>query len=126
MKSGNLSLAHSHLALCLSTLQLTTSSPPLPILSRALAIASPSIRIVGRRKGTKSLPTPQPLTDAQRIRQSFKWIVDASEKRSATEKKFGKRLALEVLAVVNGNSEAIKKKEARHQQGVTGRANVGK
>jgi small subunit ribosomal protein S7 len=126
MKSGKLPRAQSHLNLCLSTLALTTSSPPLPLLNRALSIVSPSIRLVGRRKGTKSLPTPQPLTEDQRTRQAWKWIVEASEKRLKTERIFGKRLAQEVLAVLNNQSEAIKKREARHIQGVTGRANVGR
>ncbi|KAM0750633.1 ribosomal protein S7 [Meredithblackwellia eburnea MCA 4105] len=126
MKSGKLARAHKHIDTCLSSIALSTSSPPLPVLNRALGIVSPSIRIVGRRKGTKSLPTPQPLTEDQRIRQAWKWIVEASEKRLANEKIFGKRLAAEVLAVLGGQSEAIKKKEARHQQGVTGRANVGR
>lgn len=85
----------------------------MPVLTRALEIASPSIRIVGRRKGTKSLPTPQPLTAEQRTRQAWKWIVEASDKRQSTEKLFGKRLAAEVLAVLGGQSEAIKKKEAK-------------
>lgn len=113
MKSGKLTKAHSHLSTCLSSLSLTTSSPPLPILTKAIEVVSPSIRIVGRRKGTKSLPTPQPLTLEQRRRQAWKWIVEASEKREGVEKVFGKRLALEVLAVLNGNSEAIKKRDAR-------------
>ncbi|KAL8278633.1 hypothetical protein RQP46_008925 [Phenoliferia psychrophenolica] len=126
MKSGKLPRAHSHLTLCLSTLALSTSSPPLPLLNRALEIVAPSIRLVGRRKGTKVLPTPQPLSDAQRRRQAWLWIVEASEKRTGQEKEFGKRLAAEVLAVLGGQSEAIKKKEARHAQGVTGRANVGR
>ena len=126
MKSGKLTRSHSHLELLLSSLALATSSPPMPILLKALEIVSPEIRIVGRRKGTKSLPTPQPLTEDQRLRQSWKWIVEASEKRQGTEKIFGKRLAAEVLAVVSGQSEAIKKKEARHAQGVIGRANVSR
>ncbi|KAK4701417.1 small subunit ribosomal protein S7, partial [Phenoliferia sp. Uapishka_3] len=126
MKSGKLARAHSHLSICLSTLSLSTSSPPVPILARAIEIVSPSIRIVGRRKGTKVLPTPQPLTAEQRRRQAWKWIVEASEKREGQEKIFGKRLAAEVLAVLGGQSEAIKKKEAKHLQGVTGRANVGR
>ena len=126
MKSGKLTRSHSHLELLLSSLALSTSSPPMPILLKALEIASPEIRIVGRRKGTKVLPTPQPLSEDQRLRQSWKWIVEASEKRQGTEKVFGKRLAAEVLAVVSGQSEAIKKKEARHAQGVVGRANVSR
>ncbi|KAK4055825.1 hypothetical protein OIO90_003079 [Microbotryomycetes sp. JL221] len=113
MRDGKLARAHSHLEEMLSTIHLTVSSPPLPVLVRALEIASPSIRIVGRRKGTKSLPTPQPLTEKQRTRQAWQWIVEASDKRLSAEKTFGKRLAQEVLAVVGGQSEAIKKKEAR-------------
>lgn len=113
MKSGKLPRAHTHLATCLTSLSRSTSSPPVPILQRALEVVSPSIRVVGRRKGTKSLPTPQPLTEEQRRRQAWKWIVEASDKRQANEKVFGKRLAQEVLAVLAGQSEAIKKKEAR-------------
>ncbi|KAM0786556.1 hypothetical protein ACM66B_002012 [Microbotryomycetes sp. NB124-2] len=126
MRDGKLARAHSHIQDMLSTIQLTVSSPPMPVLNRALEIASPEIRIVGRRKGTKSLPTPQPLTSKQRTREAWKWIVEASDKRLSAEKSFGKRLAQEVLAVIAGQSEAIKKKEARHQQGVQGRANVGR
>ncbi|GAA5890104.1 hypothetical protein JCM6882_009227 [Rhodosporidiobolus microsporus] len=126
MRDGKLARTHAHLDAMLAHLQLSTSSPPLPILRKALDLTSPSIRIVGRRSGTKVNQTPQPLTAAQRRRQAWKWIVEASDKRQGVEKAFGKRLALEVLAVLNGQSEALKKLEARHTQGVTGRANVGR
>jgi len=98
----------------------------MPLVHRALDVVAPSLRIVSRRKGTKSLSTPQPLTEKQRKRQAWKWIVDASDKREGTEKDFGKRLAQEVVAVLSGQSEAIKKKEATHSQAVTARANVGR
>ena len=113
MRSGKLARAHSHLATMLDTLQLQTQSPPMALLHRALDVVGPSIRIVGRRKGTKSLPTPQPLTEAQRRRQAWLWIVEASEKRQGAEKVFGRRLAGEVMGVLQGQSEAIKKKESR-------------
>ncbi|KPV74389.1 uncharacterized protein RHOBADRAFT_65221 [Rhodotorula graminis WP1] len=82
--------------------------------------------MVGRRKGTKVMQTPQPLTAKQRRRQAWKWIVDASDKRQGTEKDFGRRLAQECLAVLNGQSEALKKVTGTHTLGVTGRANVGR
>ncbi|GAA5978043.1 hypothetical protein JCM11641_006609 [Rhodosporidiobolus odoratus] len=126
MRDGKLARTHSHLDDMLAQLQLTTGSPPIPLLRKAIELSSPSIRIVGRRQGTKVLQTPQPLTAEQRRRQAWKWIVEASDKRQGVEKKFGKRLALEVLAVLSGQSEALKKLEGRHTQGVTGRANVGR
>ncbi|GAA5887667.1 hypothetical protein JCM16303_003720 [Sporobolomyces ruberrimus] len=122
MQDGKLSRSHSHISSMLSQLQLQTASPPLPILYKALELTSPQVRIVGRRKGTKVLQTPQPLTQKQQVRQAWKWIVEASDKRQATEKEFGKRLALEVVSVLNGQSEALKKLVARHEQAVTGRA----
>jgi small subunit ribosomal protein S7 len=122
MQDGKLSRSHSHLTQMLSQLQLQTSSPPLPILYKALELTSPQVRIVGRRKGTKVLQTPQPLNQKQKVRQAWLWIVEASDKRQATEKEFGKRLAQEVVSVLNGQSEALKKLVARHEQAVTGRA----
>ncbi|GAA6062597.1 hypothetical protein JCM10212_004892 [Sporobolomyces blumeae] len=126
MQDGKLARAHAHLAEMLDAIQLQTSSPPLPVLHKALELTSPAVRMVGRRKGTKVLQTPQPLTEKQRQRQAWLWIVEASDKRQGTEKEFGKRLAQEVLAVLNGQSEALKKLVARHEQAVTGRANVGR
>ncbi|GAA5987289.1 hypothetical protein JCM10908_001895 [Rhodotorula pacifica] len=127
MRDGKLARAHSALDSMLAQLHLTTSSPPMPILRKAIEIVSPQIRMVGRRKGTKVMQTPQPLTDKQRTRQAWKWIVDASDKRIGDKEfDFGRRLALEVLSVLNGQSEANKSLVGRHQQGVTGRANVGR
>lgn len=123
MRDGKLARAHSALDQMLAELHLATNAPPLPVLRRALDTVSPHIRIVGRRKGTKVMQTPQPLTDKQRTRQAWKWIVDASDKRVGDKEfDFGRRLALEVLAVLNGQSEANKNLLGRHQQGVTGRA----
>lgn len=123
MRDGKLARAHSALDSMLAQLHLATSSPPLPILRKAIEVVSPQIRMVGRRKGTKVMQTPQPLTDKQRTRQAWKWIVDASDKRIGDKEfDFGRRLALEVLAVLNGQSEANKSLVGRHQQGVTGRA----
>ncbi|GAA5895918.1 mitochondrial 37S ribosomal protein uS7m RSM7 [Sporobolomyces salmoneus] len=126
MQDGKLARSHTHLAEMLDQLQLSTQSPPLPILYKALELTSPQVRIVGRRKGTKVLQTPQPLNQKQKVRQAWKWIVEASDKRTGAEKEFGKRLAQEVISVLNGQSEALKKLIARHEQAVTGRANVGR
>ncbi|GAA6019873.1 hypothetical protein JCM11491_004849 [Sporobolomyces phaffii] len=126
MQDGKLARSHGHLSSMLAHLQLQTTSPPLPILYKALELTSPQVRIVGRRKGTKVLQTPQPLSQKQQVRQAWRWIVEASDKRQATEKEFGKRLAQEVVSVLNGQSEALKKLVARHEQAVTGRANVGR
>ncbi|GEM08925.1 mitochondrial small subunit ribosomal protein S5e [Rhodotorula toruloides] len=104
MRDGKLLRAYKHINLMLNEIQLATNAPPVPALKKALESA---------------------LTDKQRTRQAWKWIVDASDKRSADkEHEFGRRLALEVLAVLAGQSEAIKNYMSTHQQAVVNRANA--
>lgn len=64
---------------------------------------------------------PLPLEEKQRVRTAIKWLEKASEKHERNEKKFGKRLALEVLAVLDGSSEALKKKDDVHKAAVVAR-----
>ncbi|BGP25639.1 hypothetical protein JCM10295v2_004572 [Rhodotorula toruloides] len=125
MRDGKLLRAYKHINLMLNEIQLATNAPPVPALKKALESVSPMVRLVQRKRGLKQVTTPQALTDKQRTRQAWKWIVDASDKRSADkEHEFGRRLALEVLAVLAGQSEAIKNYMSTHQQAVVNRANA--
>ena len=65
------------------------------------------------KRGTKSIATPMPLNEKQRTRFGVEWILQASEKKPG--KAVEVRMAKEVIAVVQGNSEALKKKEEAHR-----------
>ncbi|BGP09170.1 37S ribosomal protein S7, mitochondrial [Rhodotorula toruloides] len=123
MRDSKLQRTYNHINLMLNEIQLATNAPPVPALKKALETVSPMVRLVARRKGLKQVMTPQALTDKQRTRQAWKWIVAASDKRSAEkEYEFGRRLALEVMSVLAGQSEAIKNYTSTHQQAVVNRA----
>lgn len=127
MRDGKLARAYSHINRMLNEIQLETNAPPVPTLKKALETVSPMVRLVQRRRGTKQTMTPQALTDKQRTRQAWKWIIEASDKRlSEKEYEFGRRLAREVMAVLAGQSDAIKNYMSTHQQAVINRANAGK
>jgi small subunit ribosomal protein S7 len=127
MRDGKLARAYSHINRMLNEIQLETNAPPVPTLKKALETVSPMVRLVQRRRGTKQTVTPQALTDKQRTRQAWKWIIEASDKRlSEKEYKFGRRLARELMAVLAGQSDAIKNYMSKHQQAVINHANTGK
>lgn len=90
-----------------------TRAQPLPILRQAIFAASPAIRVAMHKRGAKNIATPMPLSEKQRTRFGVEWILQASEKKAG--KSIDVRLAKEIIAVVQGNSEALKKKEEVHR-----------
>jgi Ribosomal protein S7p/S5e len=65
------------------------------------------------RQGTKNIAKPVALGEKQRTRFALQWILKASEKKNG--KTVEERLAREIIAVVQGSSEALKKKEEVHR-----------
>ncbi|KIO20239.1 hypothetical protein M407DRAFT_245880 [Tulasnella calospora MUT 4182] len=106
----------------LSYLHSVTLAPPLPILREAVRLASPAVKVVTLRKSAKNLPSPRALNERQSTKQALRWILAASEKRS--DKSLTHRLAKEVVAVVRGDSDVLKRKEEVHRQAVVNRANA--
>ena len=130
MRDGKLLRAHSHIRTALAEIAVSPALAeagnegsgaviprhPVERLELALARAAPSIRLVNRRKGIKNVPTPQPLTDKQRIRQAWLWIVQASGERQGEEKEFGRRLAIEITNILVGKSKVFDWKNLLHRQ----------
>lgn len=122
MKDGKLLTAQKHLQLCLDTIRSATNNDALPLLRKAVRLASPELRTVQQKiTATKRATLPLPISEKQSTRTGINWIVQASYKRRASEKQFGRRLALEMLAVLDGTSEVIKKKEDLHRTAMLAR-----
>lgn len=96
-----------------------TKSPPLPIFRNAISLASPSIRMKSHKKNAKNVQVPTPLNDRQRTFFAMKWLITASKSRS--EKRVEERLAREVMRVVDGESEVLRKKMEVHKVAVANR-----
>jgi small subunit ribosomal protein S7 len=90
-----------------------TRAEPLQILREAVFAASPAVRVAMHKKGAKNIASPMPLSEKQRTRFGVEWILQASEKKAG--KSLEIRLAKEMVAVVQGTSEALKKKEEVHR-----------
>ncbi|KZP14893.1 ribosomal protein S7 [Athelia psychrophila] len=119
---GKRSTAARKVARVLMHIHAYTRAAPLPILREAISAASPAVKVVMYKKGAKQIGVPMPLNEKQRTRYGVEWILMASEKKSS--KLLEVRLAREIVSVVQGNSEALKKKEEVHKFAMLNRGNV--
>ncbi|KAG0359314.1 hypothetical protein BGZ54_009992 [Gamsiella multidivaricata] len=123
MKDGKKARAERFVADALLEIRTRTQSDPYLVVLDALELASPILKLTAIKKGSKVLQVPSPMTERQRRRKAIVWILEASDKRRG-EKKFKDRLASEFLAVVNGNSGALAKKNQLHKMALANRANA--
>jgi small subunit ribosomal protein S7 len=65
------------------------------------------------RHGAKNVAKPVALGEKQRTRFALEWILEASKQRSGQTVE--ERLARELIAIVQGTSDALKKKEEVHK-----------
>ncbi|KAI0043497.1 ribosomal protein S7 [Auriscalpium vulgare] len=100
-----------------------TRAPPLPIVREAIFAASPAVRSLNHRHGAKTVARPIALGEKQRTRYAVDWIL-----KTVKEKKNGQtleeRLARELIAVLNGDSGVLKKKEEAHRFAMVNRGNA--
>ncbi|TIB12632.1 hypothetical protein E3P89_00824 [Wallemia ichthyophaga] len=98
------------------------STEPVSLLRNAIAMAAPSFRLSSSKRNNKVLHTPLALNERQRIRLGFHALMKASDKRN--EKFLHHRLAREVLAILEQQSDVLKRKEEIHKSGAINRANL--
>ncbi|KAI9219168.1 ribosomal protein S7 domain-containing protein [Blastocladiella britannica] len=96
-------------------------TPP-ALFAEAVAKAAPLLETKAFKRGTKVLQIPKALNERQRNRRAIVWMLEAAKKRP--EKEFEKRLANEIVAVLEGSSEAIKRKDAIYKVALANRVNV--
>ncbi|TBU29408.1 ribosomal protein S7 [Dichomitus squalens] len=101
-----------------------TKAPPLPILREAVEIAAPLLRCRQFKRAAKQYVFPMPLSERQRARTAIDWIWEAAKKNGG--KHVSERLAREIIAIVKGESEVLKKKAEVHKLAVLHRGNVVK
>lgn len=123
MKDGKKARAQRFVADALLEIRSRTQSDPYHVILDALELSSPILKLTAIKKGSKVLQVPTPMTERQRRRKAIVWILEASDKRKG-EKQFKDRLASEFLAVVNGNSGALAKKNQLHKMALANRANA--
>jgi small subunit ribosomal protein S7 len=101
---------------------------PQDLLGKAVARASPLLKLVSQKKGSKSIQIPTPLDLKQQRRFGILWIIKGAQKRITRQNSrylFGDKLALEILGVLKGtNTFAIDKKREVYTLALQNKTNV--
>ncbi|KAK2460702.1 hypothetical protein APHAL10511_007172 [Amanita phalloides] len=122
MRNGRRAKASRITSKSLLYIHTLTREPPLPILRKAIELASPAVRMVNNRSGAKTIPTPLPLSEKQRTRYAMQWILHASNGKPG--RTLEERLAREIIAVSKGQSAALDEKLRVHKSAMINRGNV--
>lgn len=122
MRDGKKASAERYIADMLADMAKLTNSDPLPLVYEAVELAKPILRMQSRKQGGKTMQVPIPLNARQATRRAIVWIIEASRRRS--DRSISHRLAVEMLAVLEGNSSVLSRKDEVHKIGTVNRANA--
>ncbi|KAL7419753.1 hypothetical protein Q5752_005669 [Cryptotrichosporon argae] len=124
MKHGKKAEAQRRVSSILTLLQRATNQPPVPLLERAIALSSPSVRMLSMRKAAKTVQTPRALNERQRARQGIVWLLKAAERGRGSGVRREDRVAREILAVLEGSSDVFRRIEEVHRLAMMNRSNL--
>ncbi len=123
MKRGKKATAQKRFSRALYHIFVKTRLDPLQYFFDALDSLAPVVKIFSASDGGAKVTTyPKPLDRKGRYRQAWSWIIEESDKR--TSRDITVRLAEEIMAVHDGNSQAFKKKSAVHKIAIVNRENI--
>lgn len=95
------------------------------IVREAVFAAAPSIRIKNNKRAATVVPVPMVMNEKARVRGAVKWILQEVEVGRKGGRKgpmrVEERLAREVIKIVQGQSEVLKKKETLHKHAMVNR-----
>jgi small subunit ribosomal protein S7 len=122
MKDGKKASATRHILDMMQFLSQALHADPLPAVQAAIEAAGPLIRMQTRKSGGKNVSVPMALGAHQSRRKAIVSIIEASKKRS--DKKLSVRLAKEIIAVLEGSSSTLARKEELHRLAMVNRSNT--
>lgn len=122
MRDGKKATTERYISDMLGHMAKLTNSNPVPLVYEAVEQARPILRMQSRKQGGKTMQVPIPLNTRQSQRRALMWIIEASRRRA--DRDISRRLAVEMLAVLEGNSSVISRKVEQHKIGMVNRANA--
>jgi small subunit ribosomal protein S7 len=122
MKDGKKASATRHVLGMMEYLSQALHADPLPALLSAVRSAGPLVRMQSRKNGGKNIAVPIALGPDQSRRRGIIAIIEASKKRS--DKRLSVRMAREVIAVLEGSSSTLARKEEIHRVAMVNRSNA--
>jgi len=96
---------------------------PMKAFEKALQNIGPKVEVKARRIGGANYQVPVEVKHERRMSLALRWMIDAARKRPNKEyHTFSEKLAAEMLAAINNEGEAVRKREIALKQAEANRA----
>ncbi len=96
---------------------------PLEIFEKALNALGPTVEIKARRVGGANYQVPVEVRGERKTALAIRWLLEAAESKPNKEfHTFSEKLVAEVLDILEGKGEALKKRDNVHRQAEANRA----
>ncbi len=89
---------------------------PIQTFEKALDTIAPRQEVRAKRVGGAAYQVPMEVRGARKVSLSIRWLLDATRKKPNTDyKSFSEKLASEIIAALNNEGEAIRKRDSVHK-----------
>lgn len=96
---------------------------PMKAFDKAMQNIGPKVEVKARRIGGANYQVPVEVKHERRMALALRWMIDAARKKNNKEfHTFSEKLATEILAAMNNEGEAVKKREIALKQAEANKA----
>lgn len=96
---------------------------PVETLEKAIETVAPKQEVRAKRVGGAAYQVPMEVRGPRKTSLAIRWILEAAKKRPTAEyKTFDRKLASELLSVLNNEGEAIRKRDTIHKMAEANKA----
>lgn len=122
MRDGKKTIAQAQVYKAFELLQ-EKGEDPLKAFEKALQNVGPKVEVKARRIGGANYQVPTEVKHERRMSLALRWIIEAARKKSNSEfHSFAEKLAAEITAAVNGEGDAVRKRELALKQAEANKA----
>ena len=90
---------------------------------KAVQTVGPKVEVKARRVGGANYQVPVEVRSDRRLSLALRWMIEAARKRPNKEfHTFAEKLAAEILAAINNEGEAVRKRDIALKQAEANRA----
>ncbi len=115
MEDGKKTVAQANVYNALDILK-EKGMDPIQTFEKALDTIAPKQEVRAKRVGGAAYQVPMEVRGPRKISLSIRWLLEATRKKPNTDyKTFSEKLASEIIAALNNEGEAIRKRDTVHK-----------
>lgn len=122
MEDGKKTVAQQNVYRALDIIK-SKGMDPLATFEKALETIAPRQEVRPKRVGGAAYQVPQDVRGPRKISLSIRWLLESTRKKSNSEfHTFSEKLAAEIIAAINNEGEAIRKRDSVHKMAEANKA----